>query len=60
MKKVFSNVVAEAPAGVSSNMPRLRQNERLAPAELMVLLHEQEKEIGLKATIEGGFGSYTR
>ncbi|KAG8920094.1 hypothetical protein FRC01_000934 [Tulasnella sp. 417] len=52
VRKVFSNVVTESPVGVSTNMPRVRQSERLAPSELMVLLHEQEKEIGLKATIE--------
>ncbi|KAG9047536.1 hypothetical protein FS837_002060 [Tulasnella sp. UAMH 9824] len=52
VRKVFSNVVTDSPVGVSTNMPRVRQSERLAPSELMVLLHEQEKEIGLKATIE--------
>lgn len=53
VRKVFSNVITDSPVGVSTNMPRVRQSERLAPSELMVLLHEQEKEIGLKATIEG-------
>ncbi|KAG8889606.1 hypothetical protein FRB98_003668 [Tulasnella sp. 332] len=52
VRKVFSNVVSESPSGTSSNMPRVRQSERLAPAELMVMLHEQEKEIGLKGVIE--------
>ncbi|KAG8942711.1 hypothetical protein FRC04_003541 [Tulasnella sp. 424] len=52
VRKVFSNVITDSPVGVSTNMPRVRQSERLAPSELMVLLHEQEKEIGLKATIE--------
>ncbi|KAG9035999.1 hypothetical protein FRB95_009999 [Tulasnella sp. JGI-2019a] len=52
VRKVFSNVVSESPSGKSSNMPRARQSERLAPAELMVMLHEQEKEIGLKGVIE--------
>ncbi|KAG8927139.1 hypothetical protein FRC02_008439 [Tulasnella sp. 418] len=52
VRKVFSNIVTEAPSGASTNMPRVRQSERLAPAELMVLLHESEKEIGLKSTIE--------
>lgn len=37
-------------------MPRVRQStERLAPAELMVMLHEQEKEIGLKSAIAGAW-----
>jgi hypothetical protein len=31
----------------------VRQSELLTPAELMVLLHESEKEIGLKSAIEG-------
>ncbi|KAG8985920.1 hypothetical protein FRB90_004362 [Tulasnella sp. 427] len=52
VRKVFSNVITDSPVGVSTNMPRVRQSERLAPSELMVLLHEQEKDIGLKATIE--------
>jgi symplekin len=34
-------------------LPRVRQSELLTPAELMVLLHEAEKEIGLKSAIEG-------
>lgn len=58
VRKVFSNVVTDIPVGVSTNMPRVRQSERLAPSELMVLLHEQEKEIGLKATIEGNVEAF--
>lgn len=38
---------------VTSNLPRVRQSELLTPAELMVLLHDSEKEIGLKSAIEG-------
>jgi len=55
VRKVFSNVVThETPAGtVSSNMPRVKHDQRLNPADLMVLLHEREKEIGLKSAIEG-------
>lgn len=56
VKSVFSSVVTAPPQGfgsVSSNLPRVRQSELLTPAELMVLLHESEKEIGLKAAIEG-------
>ncbi len=53
VRKVFSNIVTEGPTGASSNMPRVRHSERLAPAELLVLLHEQEKEIGLKGAMEG-------
>ncbi|KIP10039.1 hypothetical protein PHLGIDRAFT_28714 [Phlebiopsis gigantea 11061_1 CR5-6] len=55
VRSVFSSVVTAPPQGfgsVSSNLPRVRQSELLTPAELMVLLHESEKEIGLKAAIE--------
>jgi symplekin len=55
VKKVFSNVVIhETPSGaVSTNVPRVKHDQRLNPADLMVLLHEKEKEIGLKSAIEG-------
>lgn len=56
VKSVFQSVV-QAPGdtfgSVSTNTPRVRQTELLMPVELMVLLHNAEKEIGLKATIEG-------
>lgn len=56
VKSVFESIVTTPPqtfGSVTSNMPRVRQSELLTPAELMVLLHESEKEIGLKSTIEG-------
>ena len=57
MRSVFSSIMATPtePFGtISSNMPRQRQGgDLLAPAELMVLLHHSEKEIGLKSCIEG-------
>ncbi|KZT65655.1 hypothetical protein DAEQUDRAFT_696939 [Daedalea quercina L-15889] len=55
VRSVFSSVVQTPPqtfGTVSSNLPRVQQSERLSPAELMVLLHQSEKEIGLKAAIE--------
>lgn len=55
VKSVFESVVTTPPqtfGSVTSNLPRVRQSELLTPAELMVLLHESEKEIGLKSTIE--------
>ena len=55
MKQVFNSVVTTPPqsfGSVTSNMPRVRQSELLTPAELMVLLHKSEKEIGLKAAKE--------
>jgi len=55
VRSVFSSVVTTPPqtfGTVTSNMPRVRQSELLTPAELMVLLHESEKEIGLKSAIE--------
>lgn len=56
VRSVFSSVVTTPPqtfGSVTSNLPRVRQSELLTPAELMVLLHEAEKEIGLKSAIEG-------
>ena len=58
VKNVFESIVTTPPqtfGSVTSNLPRVRQSELLQPAELMVLLHESEKEIGLKSTIEGTF-----
>lgn len=56
VRSVFSSIVTTPPetfGKVTSNLPRVRQSELLTPAELMVLLHESEKEIGLKSAIEG-------
>lgn len=39
---------------ISTNMPRLQQNELLTPVELLVTLHHQEKDLGIKLTREGG------
>ncbi|TFY68492.1 hypothetical protein EVJ58_g962 [Rhodofomes roseus] len=55
VRAVFGSVVQTPPqtfGTVSSNLPRVQQSERLSPAELMVLLHQSEKEIGLKSAIE--------
>jgi symplekin len=56
VRSVFGSIVTTPPqtfGSVTSNLPRARLNESLSPAELMVLLHESEKEIGLKSAIEG-------
>ena len=56
VKSVFESIVATPPqtfGSVTSNLPRVRQSELLQPAELMVLLHEAEKEIGRKAAMDG-------
>ncbi|KAG6910030.1 hypothetical protein DXG01_013754 [Tephrocybe rancida] len=55
VRSVFSSIVTTPPqtfGSVTSNLPRVRQSELLTPAELMVLLHDSEKEIGLKSAIE--------
>ncbi|KIY64034.1 hypothetical protein CYLTODRAFT_402460 [Cylindrobasidium torrendii FP15055 ss-10] len=54
VKGVFSSVVTVPPdaGSSSSNMPRLRRQDMLTPAELMLLLHDSEKEIGIKQTME--------
>ena len=56
VRSVFGSIVTTPPqtfGSVTSNLPRVRQSELLTPAELMVLLHHSEKEIGLKSAIEG-------
>ena len=56
VRSVFSSIVTTPPetfGKVTSNLPRVRQSELLTPAELMVLLHESEREIGLRSAIEG-------
>jgi hypothetical protein len=56
VRSVFGAVVTTPPqtfGSVTSNLPRVRQSELLTPAELMVLLHDTEKEIGIKSAIEG-------
>ena len=63
VRSVFNSVVQAPPqtfGSVTSNLPRVRQSELLTPAELMVLLHESEKDIGLKAAIEGACFILTR
>ncbi|CAK5273974.1 unnamed protein product [Mycena citricolor] len=55
VRSVFSSIVVAPPqsfASVTSNLPRLRSSELLGPAELMVLLHDSEKEIGLQVAKE--------
>jgi symplekin len=55
VRSVFSSIVTTPPqtfGSVTSNLPRVRQSELLTPAELMVLLHYSEKEIGVKSAME--------
>ena len=61
VRSVFGSIVTTPPQSfgtVTSNVPRVRQSELFTPAELMVVLHEKEKEIGLKSTIEGRLDYY--
>ena len=61
VRSVFGSIVTTPPQSfgtVTSNVPRVRQSELFTPAELMVVLHEKEKEIGLKSTIEGTYDYY--
>ncbi|KAJ3561803.1 hypothetical protein NP233_g9973 [Leucocoprinus birnbaumii] len=51
VRNVFNSIVATSTV-ISSNMPRVRQSELLPPDRLMVLLHQGEKEIGLKSAME--------
>jgi len=58
VRSVFGSIVTTPPqtfGSVTSNMPRVRQSELLTPAELMVLLHDSEKEIGIPSAKEGVF-----
>ncbi|KIJ55664.1 hypothetical protein M422DRAFT_63678 [Sphaerobolus stellatus SS14] len=55
VRSVFGAIVVTPPqtfGSVTSNLPRVRQSELLTPAELMVLLHHSEKEIGLPSAKE--------
>ncbi|KAI0050978.1 hypothetical protein FA95DRAFT_1555019 [Auriscalpium vulgare] len=55
VRSVFGAIVTTPPqtfGSVTSNLPRVRQSELLTPAELMVLLHDNEKEIGRKPAME--------
>ncbi|KZT34250.1 hypothetical protein SISSUDRAFT_1065486 [Sistotremastrum suecicum HHB10207 ss-3] len=56
VRSVFTTIIStpsENFGTVSSNEPRVRHSELLTPAELMILLHQYEKEIGLKSAMEG-------
>lgn len=56
VRSVFNSIVTVPPqsfGSVTSNLPRVRQSELLSPAELMVAIHESEKEIGLRCAVEG-------
>ena len=62
VRSVFGSIVTTPPQSfgtVTSNLPRVRQSELLTPVELMVLLHESEKEIGLKQAIEGQYVTFS-
>ena len=50
---VRSTTPPQTFGSVTSNLPCVRQSELLTPAELMVLLHYSEKEIGVKSAMEG-------
>ena len=62
VRSVFQSVVTTPPqsfGSVSTNVPRVRQSELLTPVELLVLLHQSEKEIGIIQAIEGEGALYT-
>ncbi|KAI5992594.1 Symplekin tight junction protein C terminal-domain-containing protein [Pisolithus orientalis] len=55
VRLVFSSIVTTPPqtfGSATSSLLRARQSELLTPAELTVLMHEAEKEIGLMSAIE--------
>lgn len=56
VRSVFDAVVQTPPqtfGTVSSNVPRVKQTDLLTPVELLALLHQSEKETGIKQAIEG-------
>lgn len=57
VRSVFGSIVSAASGTMSSNLPRVRQSELLTPAELMIVLHETDEEIGIKAAVEGSLPS---
>ncbi|KAF7309707.1 LIM-domain-containing protein [Mycena indigotica] len=54
VRSVFSSIVTTPPQtfSITSNLPRVRQSELLTPQELLALLHDAEKEIGLQSAKE--------
>ncbi|KAH8929649.1 hypothetical protein BT69DRAFT_1256010 [Atractiella rhizophila] len=55
VRSVFESIVSaqtQTFGSASTNIPRVRQNDHLTPKELLMLLHTNEKEIGLKSTME--------
>ena len=54
VKAAFNSIVIVPPQTfINSNLPRVRQSELLTPSELMMFLHDLEKDVGLKQAIEG-------
>ena len=54
VKAAFNSIVIVPPQTfINSNQPRVKQSELLSPAELMMFLHDVEKDVGLKQAIEG-------
>ena len=54
VKAAFNSIVIVPPQTfINSNLPRVRQSELLTPSELMMFLHDVEKDVGLKQAIEG-------
>jgi symplekin len=60
VRSVFSSILSTASGTISSNLPRVRQSELLTPSELMIVLHEADEGIRIKAAIEGSFPSLVR
>lgn len=55
IRSIFLSVIAP-PAHFSSINSLRTRSDSLSPVELMLFLHQHDKEIGLKHTIEGKAG----
>lgn len=52
-KTIVRSVFLSAVASTASSIPGRPRTSKIAPVELIMLLHRAEKEIGLKSAIEG-------
>ena len=53
IRTVFRNIIPISDIRASTNLPKSKPEE-LSAADLLVLLHEEEKSIGVSAAKEGG------
>lgn len=53
VRSVFDRILTPSPQSALSSVPKIPLASSLSPVELLMLLHSEEYEIGLKSRIEG-------